>query len=48
LREELRLKVLIIPRKTFEPKGEDSNREDEESCIMRSFIIYIFCPVLLG
>jgi hypothetical protein len=39
--------VLIIQRKTYGPKREENNGEDEESCIMRSFIICIRCPILL-
>jgi hypothetical protein len=41
------MKVLIIQRKTFGPKREENNGEDEESCVKRSFIICILCPILL-
>jgi hypothetical protein len=42
------LEVLIILRKKIGPKGEESCGEDEESCMMRSFIIYIFAQYYYG
>jgi hypothetical protein len=41
------MEVLIMQRKTFGPKREGINGEDEESCIIRSFIICILSPILL-